>query len=220
MSDISWLVAAVATSAFAIFTFAAQKIVESRFAVAEAKIAKQEKLEELKLSRLAQLKKLQSLLRASHAVYNIQAKKRNELNKLVKRDFPQITKTGVGYEDNLSKAYPLFDSEIHSEHIELHKIIRGYTIYAIRPLNLAVLNWLQDDTYFKSRLNDKNSLGELANKLANLEIHLLLWIAKYEMWIPKSPEHCLVYMADEKDHGLGFPKGIENLIEEVLVELA
>ena len=36
----------------------------------------------------------------------------------------------------------------------------------------------------------------------------MLWHAKYEAWIPNHPEHALVYMADEKHHGLGFPGAI------------
>lgn len=41
----------------------------------------------------------------------------------------------------------------------------------------------------------------------------LLWNAKYESWIPEQPEHALVYMDDEKRHGVGFPKRREAIIE-------
>jgi hypothetical protein len=37
------------------------------------------------------------------------------------------------------------------------------------------------------------------------------------MWIPHHPKHALVYLADEKKHGVGFPSGIEVLIKSVLV---
>jgi hypothetical protein len=46
---------------------------------------------------------------------------------------------------------------------------------------------------------------ELAEELFALEIHLTLWHAKFESWIPGHPEHALVYLDDEKAHGLGFP---------------
>ena len=52
-----------------------------------------------------------------------------------------------------------------------------------------------------------------------LEIHLLLWRAKFEYWIPNNPEHCVVYMADEKKHGLGFPPKTDDAVETVLQEL-
>jgi hypothetical protein len=223
MSDVpGWLVVPVVTSAVAFFFFVAQRIFEWLLAVREAKIAKKEKLEDLRSVRLARLKELQSLLRATRTVFVIQVEIRNKLYDMVERDFPDIAKTEKGFDAIFSKAFSKFDSE----HMELHKIIRSYTIYALKPLNLSILKWLEDDTYFKSRLNDKNNLGKLAKRLADLEAHLLLWNAKYEMWIPESPENCLVYMADEKDHGLGFPNrdenkdGIEELVGKVLDELA
>jgi hypothetical protein len=47
----------------------------------------------------------------------------------------------------------------------------------------------------------------------------LLLVFKYETWIPRNPKHALVYMADEQQHGLGFPDGIDQLVDEVLKEL-
>ena len=140
---------------------------------------------------------------------------------MVKRDFADIALNEESFDAVFSKAFAKFNSE----HMELHKIIRGYTSFALRPLNLSILKWLKDDTFFKSQLNEESSLGKLADRLADLEAHLLLWDAKYQMWIPENPEHCLVYMADEEDHGLGFPNrdenkdGIKELVEEVLDEL-
>jgi len=63
-----------------------------------------------------------------------------------------------------------------------------------------------------------NELTTLAGyqRLAELEPHLLMWLAKYAAWIPDSPAHALVYLADEEDHGVPFPKGIERVIEESL----
>jgi hypothetical protein len=43
----------------------------------------------------------------------------------------------------------------------------------------------------------------------------VLWRAKYEFWIPDKPERAIVYMADEQQHGVGFPTGIEVLIARV-----
>ena len=206
-----WLGAAVAGAAIAALGFVIKQILEWWVKIREAKNV-----------RIAKLKKLHSLLRATSTVFVIQAENRDKLYKMAKRDFPDIANTENGFDAVFSKAFPKFDSE----EMELHKIIRGYTIYALKPLNLSILDWLEDDTYFKSQLHDKNNLGKLANRLADLEAHLLLWNAKYERWIPESPEHCLVYMDDEKNHGLGFPNhdenkdGIGELVEKVLDELA
>lgn len=56
----------------------------------------------------------------------------------------------------------------------------------------------------------------LADKLAALEVHLQLWQAKYSVWIPENLTHSLVYLADEEEHGVGFPRGIENDVQELL----
>jgi hypothetical protein len=47
---------------------------------------------------------------------------------------------------------------------------------------------------------------QLAENVFDLEIILLLWHAKHESWILDEPKHALVYMDDEKAHGLGFSK--------------
>jgi hypothetical protein len=50
-------------------------------------------------------------------------------------------------------------------------------------------------------------------------LHLRLWHAKYEAWIPGHPRHALVYLADEEQHGIGFPGGLDQVVDEVLREL-
>jgi hypothetical protein len=75
--------------------------------------------------------------------------------------------------------------------------------------------WLKNDTYFKAQKQTNSNLGILAEKLAQVEIHLLLWEAKYQLWIPDHPEHALVYLADEKEHGIGFPKGIDEVLSKI-----
>ena len=75
----------------------------------------------------------------------------------------------------------------------------------MRSINLAVSEWLKSDVLFKTGVVESQRNRRLAESLFALEIHLLLWHAKYEAWIPNHPEHALVYMVDEKQHGLGFP---------------
>ena len=62
----------------------------------------------------------------------------------------------------------------------------------------------------------KPEFSKLAAELVKLESHLLLWIAKYKAWIPEHNEHALVYMADENEHGLGFPSGIDERVDDVV----
>jgi hypothetical protein len=58
--------------------------------------------------------------------------------------------------------------------------------------------------------------ARFASELRTLESHLRLWEAKYQEWIPEHPEHALVYLADEEAHGIGFPKNIDTLVDELL----
>jgi hypothetical protein len=80
-----------------------------------------------------------------------------------------------------------------------------------------MLEWLRSDTHYRIPLGKKGPDAELAVFLERLEAHLLLWMAKYHAWIEDRPEHALVYLADEQEHGLGFPQGIEEAIDAVLV---
>jgi len=59
-------------------------------------------------------------------------------------------------------------------------------------------------------------LGKLAVFLAQLEAHLVLWVAKYEAWISDQPEHALVFLADEEKHGVGFPKNGVFILARIL----
>jgi len=69
------------------------------------------------------------------------------------------------------------------------------TVHTFRPLNQSVLEWLRGDRYFRAVSPSDRRLGGLALFLAQLEAHLVLWVAKYEAWIPQHPEHALVFLA-------------------------
>jgi hypothetical protein len=81
---------------------------------------------------------------------------------------------------------------------------------------MSILKWLREDTYFKTKAWGGGLQGQVARKLADLEVHLLLWYAKYKVWIPENPAHALVYLADEERHGIGFPEEIEYIVQELI----
>ncbi len=117
-----------------------------------------------------------------------------------------------GYEAVFSAAFPTLTAEER----ELHSVIRAYTVEGLKPLNRAIADWLQADTEFKVARSRKAGCQDLARKLAALEPHLLMWLAKYAAWIPDTPAHALIYLGDEANHGVPFPKGVERDIEQVL----
>ena len=111
---------------------------------------------------------------------------------------------------NLQRHFEFFDEDEQA----LHRVIRGYTVHALRPLNTDTLAW---PTPIASRAGRaKQQPAELTNKLRQLHKHLLLWIAKYEVWIPDEPHDALVYLADEERHGIGFPQGIEDVVRATI----
>jgi hypothetical protein len=131
---------------------------------------------------------------------------------MVHEKHPDLAGTEEGYERTFSKAYKVFTPEEK----ELHAIIRSITIHSLCTTNQSLSDWLKNDTYFKAQRPSKGIYGELAMQLATLEAHLILWHAKYETWIPETPEHALVYLADEEKHGVGFPSGIDEIVRKTL----
>jgi len=136
--------------------------------------------------RLSDLIQLQSLLRASKAAFDIQQKHVRHLLAAVQRRDANAASLDGGYEEFLSHSFHLMDPEEK----ELHTLIRGYTEHVLRPTNAALLEWVKKEWYFRSQTGE-GTFGRLAKSLAELEIHLLMWNAKYEVWIPAQPKHAL-----------------------------
>ena len=196
-----WLGAAVIGAVVAALGYVGKLIIESWLAIREAQNA-----------RRARLVELQSLLRAAWVSFAVQNNHAKCLLSMVQEKHPGLIGTEEGYERSFSKAYGAFTLDEK----ELHAIIRSITIYSLRPTNQSLSKWLQSDTYFKAQKPSQGILGELAEKLATLEAHLILWHAKYETWIPDTPGHALVYLADEEEHGIGFPSGIDEVVRKAL----
>ena len=150
--------------------------------------------------RESSLIELQSYLLASQAANFAQRNIRNELAATLRTDFPHHAK--LGYDALFAACFP----KMTGEQKRTHGLIRAYTVDALRPMNQSMSTWLGKDREFK---HQTDTLG-LA--LQALEAHLTLWHAKYAFWIPDHPERALVYLADEENHGVGFPVGIEELV--------
>jgi hypothetical protein len=150
---------------------------------------------------MAQLQNLESLLKATGALFQLQQAQVKSLMEMLKQNHPKEFSGNEGYEDAMARCY----SVMNDKERELHGIIRAYTEHSLRKVNQAMSDWCSADKYFKTRVAPSGRKRELAEELFALEIHLTLWHAKYESWIPDHPEHALVYLDDEKAHGLGFP---------------
>jgi len=162
-------------------------------------------------SQRVQLVQLRSLLRASHATFLTQRKLAKRLSESLAGSHPDHEFSG-GFERNFSELHPHFTPEQK----ELHKIIRGITEHSMRPLNMAMTEWLRKDTTFKATRRGHGPSAELAESLEDLEVHVLLWLSKYEAWIPGQERYALVYLEDEQLHGVGFPSAIDQLVERLV----
>lgn len=195
-----WLGAALVGAVIAAIGYVGKLIIESWRSFREEQDA-----------RRARLVELQSLLGAARVSFAIQNSHAKRLASTVRKNHADQVKGEKGYERIFSIAH----DEFTTEERELHAIIRSITMYSLRPTNQSLLEWLKKDTYFKAQ-KPNQELGELAKQLATLEAHLILWHAKYEAWIPESPNHALVYLADEEKHGISFPRGIDEVVAEAL----
>lgn len=158
------------------------------------------------LKRRSRLIKMQSLLLASQSVFATQIRLVQSLCFDISKRLPN-SPIKLGYDEILRKSFDL-DGIMSSDQKAEHGLIRSYTINALRPLNDSMIEWLAADGFYKS------SQDELGTALKKLEAHLVLWRAKYLCWIPDNENRALVFLADEKDHGIGFPVGIEALIAD------
>lgn len=198
----SWLGTAIFGAAVAIFGFVAKQGLSW--------------LGEIRADHRAQrarLIDLWSLLRASGAVFLTQrAQADNLANAIVSRLGPQAL-----HRDGLDATFSAEYSRMTPPERALHDIIRSTTIHAMRPLNEAILSWLTTDTTFRTSHNHRRfGRRALAAALGELETHLRIWCAKYSVWIPDHPDHALVYLADEMQHGPGFPPDLEAQVARVL----
>jgi hypothetical protein len=166
---------------------------------------------EQRRQRRAALVQLNALLRATAVTFTVQQQNVGRLIDSIERRQAKTPSLAKGYEQFLSDAF----ESMNAEERELHNIIRAMTVHMMRPLNQAILKWINGDTYFKS-YSGWGDFGQLARNLAALELHLLMWNAKYEAWIPERPNHALVYLADESEHGIGFPNEIGIVLGRIL----
>ncbi len=165
--------------------------------------------------RRKRLVEIQSLLQANKVSYGIQNQHAKTLLHMIMERAPAVD-TSAGYEAVFSQAFPTM---VPAEK-ELHLLIRSITINSLQPGNAALMKWLDQDDFFKGNYGRPRPFGPLADKLLQLQTHLTLWKAKFEMWISGRPEHALVYMVDEKNHGVGFPIGIEQDVAKSLSRLS
>lgn len=180
-------------------------------------------------SIISKLQELKSLLDTSGYLFSIQQGQVQRLMESLQHNHPTEYAKAEGYDAIVTRCFP----KLNDDEKALHGIIRAYTEHSMRRVNEALQRWLDTDEQFKTGRVQSSRRQALADRLRELEMHLLLWQAKLEYWLPANPAHALVYMEDENAHGLGFPRdrtlerdgkrehipGVDSEVSRVLAEL-
>jgi hypothetical protein len=175
---------------------------------------------QLNNDRIRKLEDLKGMLEESKNLFIMQ-------NKLVKRLVNEI-RTRLNLDENsVSNGYEHFLTENYDAMTEVekdtHSVIRGTTMNSVNIVNEELQKWITSDKEFKinsvKKLRESEFGETFSDSLSQLELHLNLWRDKYTVWM-NNEKHCVVYLDDEERHGVSFPKGIEDLVDEALKKLA
>jgi len=196
-----WLLRTVIAAVFAILGFIGQDIYEEW---------KQKQDEEI--ARLDSLMELSNLLDESYSVFVSQNNQVKRLLRMLRENHGEVVPEGLGYDETFSIMFDRFTND----EAELQKIIRSTTMHSQRRLNQTMSKWLQRAHAFKRSDQPRPQRLLLSEQLRALELHLNQWHDKYEALIPDDPKRSLVYLADEKGHGVRFPQGLKNAVDEVI----
>jgi hypothetical protein len=170
------------------------------------------KRRESSLARRDQLEKLSALLEESRSIFESQNYQARRLLKLLEQNHPGQVMAERGFDENFHRLSDGFTPEER----ELHALIRSTSMNSLRRVNEAMSEWLRSNLWYKSGRYSQGPLAPLANQLRTLELHLNQWHDKYAAMIVPDPKRSLIYLADEKEHGVGFPPRIEDLVKGAL----
>ena len=165
-------------------------------------------------ARQARLEKLQRLLDESGNLFRSQRAQAQRLFESIQRSHPEVINPGLSLDQVFSRAF----AKLSSQELQLHSIIRGVTKTSLRRVNVEMADWLRADDWFKQPKHRSQDLDDLARRLQQLELHLNEWHAKLSSVFDGDPTVALNYLADEQEHGTGFPTGIEDAVKGVLRE--
>ncbi|MBW8014838.1 MAG: hypothetical protein FVQ82_01505 [Planctomycetes bacterium] len=163
----------------------------------------------------AELVQLQNLLNESWEIFATQNRLAQRLLGRLRNRNLGDTDGMIGYEKIFSKAFDSFTEEEK----DLHEVIRGITKTSMFRVNQQMKEWCKRNNALKAGRLSISNIDDVSTKIKQMEHHLDLWLSKYHVWIEGHENHALVYMDDEHKHGIGFPKGINEIIDLAIEEL-
>ena len=167
-----------------------------------------------KQSRRARLERLDRLLDEAGSLYRSQKAQGNRLVESIAHSKPYCIKPNL----SLDQIFSLVYANLSPEELRLHDVIRGVTATSIKRVNSEIVNWLRRDDFFTATTDSPVKLKHLAEELRKLRLHLDEWHAKFSSVFELDRTIALNYLADEQEHGTGFPVGIEDVVKQALRE--
>lgn len=162
----------------------------------------------------AALLELQSLLGESKRALNEQKRLRSDLARTLQANRPAETLDFDGQDDLFSQLYPAM-SRAERDRFE---DVRNSTA-AIHDVNVRILDWVASHPIASLYLQPTPAGERLAREVEALKSHLNFWMRRYERVFEKDETRALVFMADEKRRGPGWPFGLEPAVRAAIREL-
>ena len=159
-----------------------------------------------------ELNGLQDLLDESLSIFRSQNYQARRLMALLRSRLGDRVPRQLGFNDT----FVVLHAEMVQDERELHSLIRSTTTNSMRRVNEEFGSWLRRNPHFKRGTTSEARSG-LAEQLLALELHINQWHDKFAV-VKADDRMCLVYLADEKKHGTGFPSELSRRVEEVLAE--
>jgi len=177
--------------------------------VYKPRAGKREKARRDREKQCDQLRALEVMLGESRTIFVDQNARARALMKRLRARLPDRV-TPDGFEANFRRLHADFDDDER----ELFDLLRGTTTSSLHSVNSRMRDWLQANMWARDAGNAE--LADLPAELDHLQRHLDGWLDKYNAMVPQNPTVALVYMADEKKHGLGFPRDLDAALEAAL----
>jgi len=167
-----------------------------------------------KQGRRTRLKELDRLLDESGSLFRSQRAQAQRLFENIKSAQLSCIEPKLSLDQIFSRAF----ANLSPEELRLHAVIRGVTATSMKRINSEMADWLRRDDFFTTTADSSAQLQHLAEKLRQLRLHLDEWHSKFSSVFEHDGTVALNYLADEQEHGTGFPVGIEDLVKQVLRE--
>lgn len=172
--------------------------------------------EKQRADAIAQLRRFKALLDESFGIFTTQNKQRNRLMQQLIMHHGDRVQRGLGYDETFFRLYEDMDEQER----DLFDVVRGMTHYSMVGANQRMLDWLNDHVSASELIGETSpEIAALDESLRDLRLHLSAWFAKYHAVVENDTRRSLVYLDDEKRHGVKFPKEIHTRLDRVLESL-